>query len=357
MSSKPPSTPKRENSPQSHQLQPMTSPSLSQATFFSRISSIRTALRQLSEQITYTATVHRRDLNSTAPNSSPSLSDTLLSTHKLTTSITLDIKTLDGDARRTLKLAEGDEFNGLGVLKAQQVNALKYTFKSELRRYEQQERVWRHKYRDHLGRQYRLVRPQADDQEVSEAVAADWSDEGLFQTALLSNRSPAASQALHILRSRHAAIHLIERTLFSLSDVFTDLSLSRLPGADAASNFPKDAPSLKDLEAGGCTDPDLDLGSSPDGDDDDLDRVVGAETHAREIRRLKIWIWITVVAVIVVVGVALGLYFGIRKGMGRSGLERRGLGPEIGGAPVLFGLGPEERRVVESGLTLGEDVG
>jgi len=64
------------------------------------------------------------------------------------------------------------------------VESLKRGFKEQLREFEKEERLYEERYREAIARQYRIVNPEASEEEVREAVNTDWGDEGIFQTAV-----------------------------------------------------------------------------------------------------------------------------------------------------------------------------
>lgn len=90
------------------------------------------------------------------------------------TQIKDEIKFLERDAAR--------EPNN--TFKKTQVESLKRTFKSQLDDFYKEESDYSKRYRDAIARQYRIVNPDATEQEVNEAANADWGDEGIFQQAV-----------------------------------------------------------------------------------------------------------------------------------------------------------------------------
>ena len=68
--------------------------------------------------------------------------------------------------------------------KDRQVEQLKRDFSRELEAYRGKELAYRTRYRDQIARQYRIVNPDATEDEVRPAVEADWGNEGVFQAAV-----------------------------------------------------------------------------------------------------------------------------------------------------------------------------
>ncbi|NWN33511.1 hypothetical protein GY663_30500, partial [Klebsiella michiganensis] len=68
--------------------------------------------------------------------------------------------------------------------KRSQVEALKRTFKSQLEDFQREEADYSKRYREAIGRQYRIINPDATDAEVEEVANADLGDEGIFTQAV-----------------------------------------------------------------------------------------------------------------------------------------------------------------------------
>jgi syntaxin 1B/2/3 len=86
------------------------------------------------------------------------------------------IKSLELDALKTQ--------DGSKSLKARQAKQLKTEFERALSDYRQEEVSYSQRYRDQIARQYRIVNPEATEEQVNEAVNQDWGNEGVFQTAV-----------------------------------------------------------------------------------------------------------------------------------------------------------------------------
>lgn len=120
------------------------------------------------------STVHQRLLSSPDNRSSSELESIVSQTQIRNTQIKDEIKFLEKDAAR--------EPNN--SFKRTQVEALKRTFKSQLEDFQREEADYSKRYREAIGRQYRIINPEATDAEVQEAANADWGDEGIFTQAV-----------------------------------------------------------------------------------------------------------------------------------------------------------------------------
>ena len=147
---------------------------MSNQDFLSRVEATRREIDQLSGNVTQIANLHQRAISAPDSSSSAALENLVSQTQVLNTRIRDQIKALETDAARS----------GGAVAKDSQIRSLKNTFKARLEQYQDEERQYRRRYQEQIARQYRIVNPDATEQEVSEAATADWGDEGVFQTAV-----------------------------------------------------------------------------------------------------------------------------------------------------------------------------
>lgn len=87
--------------------------------------------------------------------------------------------------RDQIKYLELDAAKSQGSnVKGRQAKQLKGEFERALKDYQEEEVKYRERYREQIARQYRVVNPNASEQEVQEASELDWGSEGVFQTAV-----------------------------------------------------------------------------------------------------------------------------------------------------------------------------
>lgn len=167
--------------PQQQQSQP--SSTLAQQDFLGRISFLRNEIGSLRTNVEAIASLHQRSLaDSDGGQSAQQLERIVAETQTLNAGIRDQLKFLATDASRTSDGSRG--------LKERQVNTIKNEFESELRSYQTEEGSFRQRYRDQIARQYRIVNPDADENEVRQATEADWGSEGVFQTAVCISGYP-----------------------------------------------------------------------------------------------------------------------------------------------------------------------
>lgn len=157
---------------------PSASTPHSQQEFLDRVQNLRNEIRSLTTDIDYIAQLHQRTLSSTDGQANHQLEQYVTQTQVRNTAIKDGIKGLERDLARTS--------DGSRNTKSTQLQSLKTFFKAELDKYQSIERDYQQRTREQIARQYRIVNPDASEQEVQEATQADWGNEGVFQTAVCS---------------------------------------------------------------------------------------------------------------------------------------------------------------------------
>lgn len=197
---------------QQHQQQqpPMQQHSLlSNGDFLKRVEIIKADILTLTSNVSKIASLHQSVLGDPYSSKTADLNALITQTQVLNTSIKDQIKFLETDAARS---------HGNAV-KDTQVKQLKNSFQRQLQDYRAEEANYERQYREQIKRQYEIVNPHASEAEKEEAAEANWGDEGVFQTALRSNRSATATTVLGAVRARHNDIQKIETTIIELNRV------------------------------------------------------------------------------------------------------------------------------------------
>lgn len=156
---------------------------LSQQDFLSRVSNIRTEIRALAGDVQRIGVLHQQALAGTGADDDTAtqrqLDELVATTQQRNSSIRDQIRELKTDADRTPSNA-----GTVGSTKKNQWEAINRDFQKELENYLQEEKAFRDRYRDQIARQYRIVNPDANEEEVRRAAEMDWGNEGVFQTAV-----------------------------------------------------------------------------------------------------------------------------------------------------------------------------
>lgn len=105
-----------------------------------------------------------------------------------------------------------------------QVSRVDRSLKDAIRKYQSYESQFRKRTQDQMARQYRIVRPDASEEEVRAAVEDTSSNGQVFQQALMhSDRQGRARAALSAVQDRHDALVKIEQQMIELSQLFQDM--------------------------------------------------------------------------------------------------------------------------------------
>ncbi|RYP64955.1 hypothetical protein DL771_008524 [Monosporascus sp. 5C6A] len=268
---------------QNYQQQP-ASDTLSQQDFLGRIQFLRNEIGNLRQNVQAIASLHQRSLaESDGGLSAQQLERIVAETQTLNAGLRDQLKFLANDANRTTDGSRG--------LKEKQVNTIKNEFERELHNYQTEESSFRQRYRDQIARQYRIVNPDASEDEVRQATEADWGNEGVFQTALRSNRVGQASNILGNVRARHNELQRIEKTLLELSAMFQDLAVLVEQQEPAVQQAEQNAENTTKY---------IDQGNVH------VDKGI---TSARNARKYKWWCLLVVVIILVILAIVLAVVF------------------------------------------------
>ncbi|KAI0024169.1 t-SNARE [Xylariomycetidae sp. FL0641] len=284
---------------QEHEMQDYPAQSTSEVLpvqeFLNRIGFLRNEIGTLSNNVNAVASLHQRSLaEADGGLSAQQLERIVAETQSLNSGIRDQLKFLANDAHRTTDGSRGT--------KEKQVNALKEQFEKELRAYQSEERDFRARYRDQIARQYRIVNPEASEQEVQQATEADWGNEGVFQTALRTNRTGQATSVLGAVRARHNELQRIEQTLMELATLFQDLAVLVEQQEEIVQATEENA---------GKTTQYIDQGN---------EHVSKGIISARNARKWKWWCLLVAILIIaIVVGVAVGVTQGAQSATGTKG--------------------------------------
>lgn len=181
--------------------------------FFSELDEIRNGMATVNNNITRIESLHQQSLTdideSATAQTRRQLEDVVTQTSSLNNNLANRIKALKGKYSRDPN-------------KSPQVGSLDRSFKETLRKYQMVEKNFADRTREQMARQYRIVRPDATDEEVEQACA---SGEGqVFSQALLKgNRRGEAQSALQEVKARHNEIQQIERTIIELAQLFNEM--------------------------------------------------------------------------------------------------------------------------------------
>lgn len=263
---------------------PAGPPVMSQQDFLGQVTFTRGEIQKLTSDVQIIASLHSRSLQGGDAGAQQQLERQIADTSRRTTSIRTTIKQLKKDVEHTSDASRS--------IKERQWNTLSDTFKQELRSYIQEEQRYKEGYREQIARQYRIVNPEASEDEVRRAADQNWGDEGVFQQALRQNRAAQGQAVLGAVRARHNEMRQIEDSIMELAKMFEDLDTLVIQQEPIVQRVEQQAED---------TTQNLNHANT---------EVRKAADHAKNRRKLKWWcLGISIVIIILAIGLGVGLYF------------------------------------------------
>uniref|UniRef100_L2FRG1 Snare domain containing protein n=1 Tax=Colletotrichum fructicola (strain Nara gc5) TaxID=1213859 RepID=L2FRG1_COLFN len=218
-----------------------------------------------------------------------------------------------------------------------QVGRVDRRLKGAIQQYQQVESQFRKRTQDQMARQYRIVRPDADEREVREAVEDAGAGAQIFQQAVMqSGRQQQANAVLSAVQDRQAALQKIEQQMVELAQLFQDM--------DKAEEL------VENLDKG--------------------NQEIGVAVNtARKTRKKKWWCLGICVLIIAIIAAVVAIYFAVIKpgqtaaapAAGKRSLELGSLPAFSNSVPVdVSSVHPQKisrimRRIVTPGATWSPD--
>ncbi|KAL5344716.1 hypothetical protein ACLOAV_010408 [Pseudogymnoascus australis] len=174
---------------------------------------------------------------------------------------------------------------------AQQVGNVDRKLKAAIRKYQEVESDHRKKLQTQMARQYEIIRPDASEAEVSEAVKNNTTNQPVFSQALLqSDRRGELRAALGAVKDRHAAIQKIESQMIELAQLFLDMEALVVQQEDTV---------ILTEQNGIQAQENLDKGTEQ----------IGIAIKSARARNRKKWFCLGLVVLIAVIGIIIGAIY------------------------------------------------
>jgi syntaxin 1B/2/3 len=252
--------------------------------FFGQVDEIKRNLVQFNDNVDRIENLHQRSLTEIASEESEQW------TQKQLESLVDDTSSLSQDLKTRIKTLEAKSLRD--PTKMSQVENVKKQFKDSIQKYQAIEATYRQRYREAAERQFRIVRPEATDAEVQEAV--ENSSSPVFANALMTSnrRGQQARTALTEVQTRHQEIEKIEKTMAELAQLFQDMEMLVAEQEQPVAHIEEQAQTVqRDIEQG-------------------VAHTSKAIVSAKAARRKKWWCLAIVLIIIAVVAIVLGVHFG-----------------------------------------------
>ncbi|KAF9977738.1 Plasma membrane t-SNARE, secretory vesicle fusion, partial [Modicella reniformis] len=188
--------------------------------FFSEVTFIQEDISRLEQNITQIEQLHDLSVNTV------STEDYAVRISHQLEAITTDTTQLSNRIKKRIKDVELANLrlpNSPDIqIRRTQAATLKDKFLNTLRRYQTSESEARRKYQGRMERQYRIVKPNATQEEIAQALESD-NQQIFAQSVLQSTRYDDADRALREVQARHDDIKKIEKTILELHQLFIDM--------------------------------------------------------------------------------------------------------------------------------------
>ncbi|KAG0018386.1 Plasma membrane t-SNARE, secretory vesicle fusion [Podila clonocystis] len=189
-------------------------------SFFTEVTSIQEEIARVNQNIDRIEQLHDQSVNGVASEEQASHLARQLE------GITADTTQLSNRIKKRIKdieLTNLRQPNSADIeLRRTQAATLKQKFLTTLRRFQNAESEARKKYQGRMERQYKIVKPDATEQEIQQVLASD-NQQVFAQSVLQSTRYGDANRALREVQTRHDDIKKIERTITELHQLFVDM--------------------------------------------------------------------------------------------------------------------------------------
>ncbi|OCH95042.1 t-SNARE [Obba rivulosa] len=191
----------------------------SMSAFYSEISSIQDELKTFNDNVRRIGDLHSRSLDNTDDAAAQRVAQQL-------EDLVADTGALSNMLKRRIKALERQGSTGRdGQIRKQQTGLVKQKFMEAIQNYQSVEQQFRTKYKQRLERQFKIVKPDATQEEVQAVVENDQGGQIFSQALMNSNRYGDARTAYREVQERHEDIKRIEKTLTELAQLFNDMSI------------------------------------------------------------------------------------------------------------------------------------
>lgn len=254
--------------------------------FFGEIDNIGSELDTLKRNIASIGNLHNTVLNSSVneqrqEQAQAELTQLTAETSRLTNNLKLRIKNLS-EQNDKIPSVPGNEADK--NTRRMQVAAQKKKFMDLIQEYRLVEQKSRDRYKARMERQYKIVKPDASEAEIKQAIETDQGTQVFANALTQSTRYADARNAYREVQERHEDIKRIAQTMTELQELFNDMAML-VERQDEA---------IMTIEASA-----QDVEQNMEGGHKEIERGVQKATKAR---RKRIWcFWILVIIIIVIV--------------------------------------------------------
>lgn len=209
--------------------------------------------------------------------------------------LVLEASSLQSELKSRIKNVQTQAAQLRNPQKVDQAESLRNKFLDLIQKYRLTESNNREQTRVQAERQYRIVKPDATDEEVHAVVEDGSSNQQIFQQALMQlNRRGEARTVLNEVQVRHRELLKLEKTMAELTQLFHDMEELVIE---------QDQPIQQIEEQINTAQHDIEQG---------VGHTQKAVVSAKKARKKKLWCFFIIVLIIVILALILGIYFGTK---------------------------------------------
>ena len=179
--------------------------------------------------------------------------------------------------------------------KIDQAESARNKFLEHIQKYRLSESNSREQTRVQAERQYRIVKPDATDEEVRAVVEDGSANQQIVQQALMQlNRRGEARTVLNEVQVRHRELLKLEKTMAELTQLFHDMEELVIEQDQPIQQIEQQVHDAQhDIEQG-------------------VGHTQKAVVSAKKARRKKLWCFFIILLIVVILALVLGIYFGTK---------------------------------------------
>jgi syntaxin 1B/2/3 len=199
------------------------------------------------------------------------------------------------DLKGRIKNAQTQAVQSRDQTKLDQAETSRKRFLELIQEYRLVEANNREQTKAQAERQYRIIKPDATEEEVRAVVEDTSSSQQYFQQALMqSNRRGESRTVLNEVQVRHRELLKLEKTMAELTQLFHDMEELVIEQDQAIQQIDEQvAGAQHDIEQG-------------------VGHTNKAVVSAKAARKKKIWCFIICLIIVVILALVLGIYFGTK---------------------------------------------
>eukprot|EP01135_Chromosphaera_perkinsii_P004430 Nk52_evm8s281 gene=Nk52_evmTU8s281 len=195
------------------------------AEFFVLIGALRDDVNELEKLVKQIAEKHGQALaaisEKQSQQSSQELDQLQDNTQRIANRIRNKLKSIEKENKAMDKTAEG---SASARIRKSQHATLSRKFIAVMNEYNEVQTTYKQKYQDRVKRQYKIVKPEATQEEIDKITSAETNVNNIFAEQILSKSHAETQKAVEDIKNRHKDLEKLEKSIMELHSLFTDMA-------------------------------------------------------------------------------------------------------------------------------------